>query len=72
MEQLTAVCEGLKARDYDMTAAMHRNVSQGRWSVFLPGVNMLLGICRAYGADKVRISKGCVREGFLLNHLVRE
>ncbi len=72
VEQLTAVCEGLKARDYDMTAAMHRNVSQGRWSVFLPGVNMLLGICRAYGADKVRISKGCVREGFLLDHLVRE
>ena len=70
--QLRAILDGLKAKDYDMTAAMHRHVSKGRWDVFAPGLNMLLGICRAYNADQVRISMGCVREGFLMHHLINQ
>ncbi len=56
----------LTAGEEEIVNIMHEVVSPGRWKVFLPGVNMLLGICRAYHADKVRISEGCVREGFLL------
>ena len=70
--QLRTILDGLKAKDYDMTAAMHRHVSKGRWDVFAPELNMLLGICRAYNADQVRISMGCVREGFLMHHLINQ
>ncbi len=59
--------ERLTAGEKEITEIMHEVVNPGRWKVFLPGVNMLLGICRAYNADKVRISEGCVREGYLIS-----
>ena len=60
-----------KLNDYDQetTEIMHRKVDPGRWEVFMPGVRMLMGILWAYNADKVVISEGCVREGFLMRQI---
>ena len=56
--------------DKDMLKAMKQAVSKGRQEVFIPGLNMLVAICKAYGAKEMRISTGCVREGYLFNHLI--
>lgn len=65
---LQQVYDHLKAGDERYVKAMHKSVHASRWPVFLPGVNMILGICRFYSARQIRVSDGCVREGYLLCH----
>ena len=63
---------GLLEEDPVITAAMKKVITPGRWTVLAPGLNMLGEIMDAYHADTVRISEGCVREGYLLTHLPKE
>ena len=60
-----------RLNDYDpkTTEIMHDTVSRGRWEVFMPGVRMIMGILWAYNAEKVIISEGGVREGFLMKQI---
>ena len=72
VQLLTQVFHHLKDEDERYVHAMHKVVRSSRWPVFLPGLNMILGICRAYNATEIRISSGCVREGYILSHLSSE
>ena len=60
--------KNLIAEEPDTIAAMKRVITPGRWPVLAPGMNMLLGIMKAYQAETLRVSEGCVREGYLLTH----
>lgn len=72
VELLKQVFDHLKDGDPRCIEAMHKVVRSSRWPVFLPGLNMILGICRAYHASEIRISSGCVREGYILSHLAED
>ncbi len=66
---VSRMLDGLLCSDEAVVSAMKRVITPGRWAVLAPGLNMLVGIMDAYHADKLRISEGCVREGYLLKHL---
>lgn len=72
VQLLEQVFQHLKDNDPRYIDAVHKVVRSSRWPVFLPGLNMILGICRAYHASEIRISSGCVREGYILSHLPEE
>ena len=61
--------ENLLKEDEETVSAMKRVITPGRWSVLAPGLNMLAQVMDAYGAETLRISEGCVREGYLLKHI---
>lgn len=69
VNQLHHVFDLLVSNDEEMVQAMHRNVSENRWDVFLPGLNMVLTIADLTHAKTIRVSEGCVREGFLFHVL---
>ena len=50
-------------------ASMKRVITPGRWAVLAPGLNMLGAVMDAYHAENLRVSEGCVREGYLLKHI---
>lgn len=58
----------LKQKDPDSMAKMQAVITPSRRDVFLPGLNMICAILKAYDAKAVRISSGGVREGYLLSH----
>ncbi|MBR3202303.1 MAG: hypothetical protein IKF60_01815, partial [Solobacterium sp.] len=60
--------ENLLKEDFKTISAMKKVISPGRWPVLAPGMNMLAGIMRAYHAKNLRVSEGCVREGYLIAH----
>ena len=60
--------ENLLKEDPATITAMKNVISPGRWPVLAPGMNMLAGIMRAYHAKNLRVSEGCVREGYLIAH----
>ena len=60
---------GLLEDDAVIVGAMKKVITPGRWTVLAPGLNMLGEIMDTYHADSVRISEGCVREGYLLKHV---
>ena len=68
LEIVSTLLDGLKNEDPSITASMKKVITPGRWAVLAPGLNMLKEIMIAYHADTVRISAGCVREGYLLKH----
>ncbi|MBQ6223000.1 MAG: hypothetical protein IJJ44_10355 [Solobacterium sp.] len=70
LKDLERIYTLLQNQDPEMTAVMKNTVSAGRQSVFLPGLNMLLSVMHAYHAQYLRVSKGCVREGFLLKYML--
>lgn len=45
--------------------AMQENVKTSRQPVFLPGLHMILEICRIYQAETILVSESGIREGFL-------
>ena len=59
----------LKAEDPEAVRAMKANVKKKRQPVFLPGLHMILEICRIFEAEHVLISNTNIREGFLLHCL---
>ncbi len=70
LRDLETICALLQNQDTEMTAVMKKTVSAGRQGVFLPGLNMLLSVMHTYQAQYLRVSKGCVREGFLLKYIL--
>ena len=60
--------ENLLQEEETTITAMKKVISPGRWPVLAPGMNMLAGIMRAYHATTLRVSEGCVREGYLIAH----
>ena len=60
---------GLLNDDPATVASMKRVITPGRWSVLAPGLNMLAAVMDAYHAENLRVSEGCVREGYLLRHI---
>ncbi len=68
VRHVETMLEKLLAEEPVTIAAMKSVISPGRWAVLAPGMNMLLGIMKAYHAETLRISEGCVREGYLLTH----
>lgn len=66
---VSTMLENLIKEDPRTMEAMRNVITPGRWPVLKPGMNMLLGIMDAYGADTLRVSEGCVREGYLLTHV---
>lgn len=65
VEQLQQLYEHLKEEDPVAMKAMHENVKESRWPVFLPGMHMILEICRVFQADTILVSESGIREGFL-------
>lgn len=58
----------LRQKDPDALSCMQKAIAPSRQPVFLPGLNMICAIVKAYDAKAVRISSGGVREGYLLKH----
>ncbi len=58
----------LKQNDPDSVARMQEAVATIRQAVFLPGLNMICAILKAFGAETIRLSTCGVREGYLLAH----
>lgn len=52
--------------------AMHDNVKASRQPVFLPGIHMILEICRVFQAETILVSDSGIREGFLQECLKRQ
>ena len=50
--------------------ALQRTVNPDRIPVFLPGVHMIIEICRFYEAGHILVSKTGIREGFLLRYVL--
>lgn len=71
IKNLEDIYTKLENNDPSTTEIMHEVVSKGRWEVFLPGLNMVLGIAHLYHAETIRISSGCVREGFLMRVILK-
>ena len=69
VSMLEEVYEKLRANDPLTVQAMQANVKKKRQPVFLPGLHMILEICRIYEAERILISKTNIREGFLLHCL---
>ncbi len=69
---LRTVYENLIANDEATVNVMHQTVKKGRWAVFLPGISMILAICNIYNVETIRLSTGCVREGFLMKTFAEE
>lgn len=68
-EYLEEIYSGLKNAETRYVSALKEYVDPGRQAVYLPGLNMLLAIMDTYNATKIRVSSGCVREGFLERYL---
>ena len=71
IDTVRQMLDGLLNEDLTVIAAMKKVITPGRWTVLAPGVNMLHEIMKAYHAEHLRISEGCVREGYLLKHIGR-
>lgn len=69
VRMLQEMYEKLKADDPAVLAAVKANVKKKRRPVFLPGVHMILEICRIFEAERILISNTNIREGFLLHCL---
>ncbi len=72
VSDLKNVYQALLDQDEHITQVMHDTVNEGRWNVFAPGLSMVLAICEAYNVKQIRISKGCVREGYLMKVLLNQ
>lgn len=70
--QLQQLYDKLKAEDPAAMDAMHENVKESRWPVFLPGMHMILEICRTFHAETILVSESGIREGFLQECLKRQ
>ncbi|MBP3891075.1 MAG: hypothetical protein J6D29_02795 [Solobacterium sp.] len=66
VERIETIYQNLLSQEEKTIAVMKEVVNPARQEVFLPGVNMLVSILRNFQIKNVRISKGCVREGILL------
>ena len=66
VERIETIYQNLLSQEENTIAVMKEVVNPARQEVFLPGVNMLVSILRNFQIKNVRISKGCVREGILL------
>ena len=53
----------------EVQEVLKRELNKNRRQVLLPGLNMLLGITRAFNAKEIHFSTGCVREGFLYHKI---
>ncbi len=69
VSMLAEVFEKLRNNDPDTVRAMKQCVKKKRQPVFLPGLHMILEICRIYEAERIFISPTNIREGFLLHCL---
>ncbi|MBR4454663.1 MAG: hypothetical protein IKS32_00385 [Solobacterium sp.] len=69
IDTIRTMRDHLKEEEETTVAAMKKVIAPGRWAVLLPGLNMLWGVMNAYHAKTLRVSQGCVREGYLLQKL---
>lgn len=65
VSSLKEVYENLINHDDKTEEAFHKIVDSARQPVFLPGLHMILEICRIYEAEKITFSVTGIREGFL-------
>lgn len=72
VEQLKQLYQLLKAENPTAVDAMHENVKESRWPVFLPGMHMILEICNIFKAETILVSESGIREGFLQECLRRQ
>ena len=68
VSKLEYIYNKLVEKDTDMITHMKASIEVGRQEVYLPGLNMLMSIVKGFKADKIQISTGCVREGFLFTY----
>lgn len=66
VDKLIPIYQALMNHDEKMVEQMKASVDKGRQPVYLSGLNMLMSIVKAYKVKQIFISKGCVREGFLI------
>lgn len=62
---LKEIYQKLLDNDEKTVAAMHENVKESRWPVFLPGMHMILEICASFQSENILVSESGIREGFL-------
>lgn len=62
---LKEVYNNLLNKDENTEEAFHEIVDSARQPVFLPGLHMILEICRIYEAENITFSITGIREGFL-------
>ncbi|MCR5794882.1 MAG: hypothetical protein K6G61_06010 [Solobacterium sp.] len=60
----------LQAEEPAAIEALHRCVNKDRIPVFLPGVHMIIEICRFYEAELILVSQTGIREGFMLKYVL--
>lgn len=65
VSSIKEVYEKLISKDEKTEEAFHKIVDTARQPVFLPGLHMILEICRIYEAEKITFSVTGIREGFL-------
>lgn len=70
--QLKELYQKLIDGDAIALQAMHEHVKTSRQPVFLPGVHMILEICRVFQAEKILVSDSGIREGFLQECLKKQ
>lgn len=68
-QQANTLLQDLLQDNPKVHQVMKEVISKGRQEVFVPGLNMLVNICRLFEAKQLRISQGCVKEGFLLSKI---
>ena len=68
VSKLEYIYNKLVEKDADMISHMKASIEAGRQEVYLPGLNMLMSIVKGFKANKIQISTGCVREGFLFTN----
>lgn len=69
VSDLTEAFELIRDGDPYMNTIVQRVVDPSRIPVFLPGIHMILEICRCFGAETVLISDTGIREGFLMERI---
>lgn len=70
LKDILDIYERLRAEEPGAKRAMQRTVNRNRIPVFLPGVHMIIEICRFYEAEKIIVSSTGIREGFLLKYVL--
>ncbi len=68
VSKLEYIYNKLVEKDTEMISHMKASIEAGRQEVYLPGLNMLMSIVKGFKANKIQISTGCVREGFLFTY----
>lgn len=70
--QLEELYQRLILQEPEAMQAMYNHVKLSRQPVFLPGMHMILEICKTFQANLILVSESGIREGFLQECLKRQ